>query len=368
MTSAITNGRIYTGKEVLTNTAIVVNDGRVEGIVDPLALPAGIETRDLNNLNIASSLLDLQIYGGNKFLFSAAPSYEAIDAISAYCLGGGCTGFLLTMATNDMAIISKGISTVRGYLTEKPNGALLGMHIEGPWINPEKRGAHVLQYIHSPTRDEARELLEEADGVIKMITLAPEMVDPSVIEYLLEEGIVVSAGHTNATYKQATKSFENIRVATHLFNAMSAFQGREPGMVGAIFDHPRVSCSVVADGIHVDFASIRISKAIMKERLWLITDAVAETDTEPYRHVFKQDRYTVPDGTLSGSCLTMMKAVKNCVQHCGFAIDEALRMASLYPARVLGIENKRGMIGEGADASFVVFNDDLELVEVIGAP
>ena len=124
----------------------------------------------------------------------------------------------------------------------------------------KKKGAHILEYIHKPTLDEAKKLIDEADGVVKMITLAPEIVDEEIIDYLQSNGIIVSAGHTNATYQQATKGFEKINIVTHLFNAMSQFQSREPGMVGAIYDHPAVGCSLVADGVHVDYTSIRISK------------------------------------------------------------------------------------------------------------
>jgi N-acetylglucosamine-6-phosphate deacetylase len=192
------------------------------------------------------------------------------------------------------------------------------------------------------------------------------MVDEEIIEYLQSNGIIISAGHTNATYKQAAKGLEKIKVCTHLFNAMSQFQSREPGMVGAIYDHPSVCCSLVADGIHVDFAAIRISKKILGDRIWLITDAVSETTVGPYQHVFKGDRYTLPNGTLSGSSLTMMKAVKNCIDHVGVDIEEALRMGSLYPARILGTDDKTGLIERNYEGSFVVFDNDLNVIDVFG--
>ena len=136
-------------------------------------------------------------------------------------------------------------------------------------------------------------------------------------------------------------------------------------MVGAIYDHPSVISSIVADGIHVDFAALRISKKILGDRLFLITDAVAETSSGPYQHIFKTDRYVIPDGTLSGSALTIMKAVKNCVQHMGVELEEALKMGSLYPAKVIGMENEVGLIEKNYEASFVVFDKELEVVEVI---
>ena len=137
-------------------------------------------------------------------------------------------------------------------------------------------------------------------------------------------------------------------------------------MVGAIYDHPDVTSSMVADGIHVDFASLRISKKILGDRLFLITDAVAETSTGPYQHIFKNDRYVIPDGTLSGSALTMMQAVKNCVEHIGIDLQEALRMGSTYPAKLLGLDNEFGMIAKNYKTSFVVFDKELNVVELIG--
>jgi N-acetylglucosamine-6-phosphate deacetylase len=297
-------------------------------------------------------------------LFSANPGIEAIEATYKYCLQGGASKFLLTAATNSKEVFSKAIAVAKQYLNEGGKG-MIGLHLEGPWINPDKRGAHILEYIHKPTLDEAKKLVDEAEGVVKMITLATEMVDEEIIAYLRENKIIVSAGHTNATYEQAMKGLGKVDMVTHLFNAMSQFQSREPGMVGAIYDHPSVSCSLVADGIHVDYAAIRISKKILGERLWLITDAVSETTTGPYQHILKTDRYVLPTGTLSGSALTMMKAVKNCVDHAGIDIEEALRMASLYPARVLGMDDKTGVLERNYEAAFVVFDNDLNVIDVI---
>jgi N-acetylglucosamine-6-phosphate deacetylase len=365
MKQVFTNATIFTGKEMLTGSAILVDDGVITGFVYDTDIPDDYKIKDLGRNNIAPALIDLQIYGGNGYLFSADPSIEAIEATYKYCLQGGASKFLLTAATNTSEVFSNAIAVVKQYLNAGGRG-LPGLHLEGPWINPEKRGAHLLECIHKPTLDEAKKLVDEADGVVKMITLAPEMVDEEIVDHLLSNGIAVSAGHTNATYKQAMKGFEKIGIATHLFNAMSQFQSREPGMVGAIYDHPSVCCSVVADGVHVDYAAIRISKKILKDRLWLITDAVAETTTGPYQHVFKDDRYVLPNGTLSGSALTMMKAVKNCIDHVGIELQDALRMGSLYPARVLGVDHKTGLIERNYEASFVVFDNEMNVIDVFG--
>ncbi|HZI54208.1 MAG TPA: N-acetylglucosamine-6-phosphate deacetylase [Chitinophagaceae bacterium] len=364
MRQALTNTTVFTGKQTLTGVAVLTSDGKIDGFAYDSDIPSGYEVRDLNSNMIAAAFIDLQIYGGNEFLFSSKPSFEAIEATKSYCLQGGASKFLLTVATNSNEVYSKSITVAKQYLKEGGKN-FLGLHIEGPWINTEKRGAHHLQFIHSPTMDEVKSLVEEAEGSVKIITLAPETVDEKIVDYLQANGIVVSAGHSNATYDQAMKGFEKIGIATHLFNAMSPLQSRAPGMVGAIYDHPSVISSIVADGIHVDFAALRISKKILGDRIFLITDAVAETSEGPYQHIFKNDRYVIPDGTLSGSALTIMKAVKNCVQHIGVDLEEALRMGSLYPAKVLGMENEVGLIEKNYEASFVVFDKELEVVEVI---
>src|SRR6188508_1816678 len=286
MRQVLTNATIYTGKEILTGSAILINDDVIVGFVYDTDIPDDYEVRDLGGNNIAPALIDLQIYGGNGYLFSANPSIEAIEATYKYCLKGGASKFLITAATNSSEVFSKAIAITKQYLNGGGKG-MPGLHLEGPWINPEKRGAHILEYIHRPTLDEAKKLIDEAEGVVKMITLAPEVVNEEIVDYLQSNGIIVSAGHTNATYKQAMKGLEKINIVTHLFNAMSQFQSREPGMVGAIYDHPSVCCSLVAHGVHLDYTAIKLSKRILGERICLITDAVPATSDGPYQHVFK---------------------------------------------------------------------------------
>lgn len=273
---------------------------------------------------------------------------------------------MITMATNSIEKFLAGIEVVKKYWAIGGNG-LLGLHLEGPYINPVKKGAHIEKFIKKPSLQEVTMLLEKGKGVIKMITLAPEQCDKAIIELLQQHNIIVSAGHSNANYNEAINGFfMGIPAATHLFNAMSPLQGREPGMVGAIYDHPDVVSSIVCDGIHVDFASVRISKKIMGERLFFITDAVSEVLHGEYQHVFKKDRYTLPDGTLSGSALTMLQSVINGVEKVGIPLPEALRMASLYPASLLK-DRSLGSIHPGSRADFVVLDDQLTLEQVIVA-
>ncbi|MBS1934510.1 MAG: N-acetylglucosamine-6-phosphate deacetylase [Bacteroidetes bacterium] len=365
MSIAFAPREIFTGHEIVTGKAVLVKDGVVAGIVEKDKIPAGYRIKDLDTYMLAPAFIDLQIYGGNGKLFSAELTTEALEATYEYCMQGGCTQFMVTMATNSIEKFLKGIEVVREYWATGGKG-LLGLHLEGPYINPIKKGAHIEKFIKQPTLEEVNMLLQKGKGVIKMMTLAPEQCDPAIIELLIKHKIVVSAGHSNATYEEAINGFyAGIPAATHLFNAMSPLQGRQPGMVGAIYDHNEVASSVVCDGIHVDFASVRISKKILGERLFFITDAVTEVLHGEYVHVLKEDHYTLPNGTLSGSALTMLKCVVNAVEKAGIPLPEALRMASLYPAKLIGIEKKYGSIQTGSVADFVLLDDQLQLQQLV---
>lgn len=356
---------IFTGSELHTGKAVLVRDGQIAGITDATAIPAGYRKQELSGYLLAPAFIDLQIYGGNGKLFSAELTTEALDATYEYCLQGGCTQFQITMATNSVEKFIRGLEVAREYRIGGGKG-LLGVHLEGPYINPVKKGAHIEKFIKKPTEKEIRQLLVAGKDVFRMMTLAPEQCDPECIDLLIKSGIVVSAGHSNATYEEGDNGFyRGIPAATHLFNAMSPLQGRQPGMVGAIYDNNDVRCSVVCDGVHVDFASVRISKKILQQRLFFITDAVAEVAYGEYVHVFRGDRYTLPDGTLSGSALTMLQCVRNGVEKCGFPLPEALRMASLYPATVMGMADQFGVIQPGAHADFVLLDEELNLLQVI---
>lgn len=364
MTIAYTNATIYTGSSIETDKAVLTDDHTIVGLVLVTDIPAHYTRVDLQGQFLAPAFIDLQIYGGNGKLFSQELSIGSIQATYDYCVAGGCTHFMITMATNTIEKFLQGMEVVNAYWQQDGKG-LLGLHLEGPYMNPVKRGAHLADCIKQPTEEEVNLLLEKGKGILKMITLAPEQCDPSIIQQLLDKEIIVSAGHSNATYQQAMQAFEaGVPAATHLFNAMSPFQHRAPGMVGAVFNHPGVCSSIVCDGIHVDYSAVRIAKQIMQERLFFITDAVAETLSGEYQHVYKGDHYALPDGTLSGSALTMMQCVKNGVVEVGIPLDEALRMASTYPAQF--IKDKRlGLIAEGYEADMVVFDENLQVIKVL---
>lgn len=359
LTALINAKHIYTGKETLSNKVILLEDGSVLAIVDPQDIPESASLIDLQNLSIAPGLIDLQIYGAGDEVFSAKLEANTLATMEDTLLKQGCTGFYATVATNTNDVVEDALRVAREY-RKQAKGNFMGIHLEGPFLNPERRGAHPLSCIKKGLVDELKHWIDIADGEIKMLTLAPEIQSQELLEYLADLNIVTSVGHSNASYEEAMHHFDTIPAATHLFNAMSPMHHRLPGLIPAIFAKKPFT-SIVADGIHVSYPMIKMAKEILKEKLFLITDAVTETHSGTYQHVFSGDYFSMPDGTLSGSALTMMKAVSNCVDHADIFLDEALRMASLYPARLIRADESLGYIAKGFKANLIAFDQNLEL-------
>lgn len=356
---ALTNCRLFLEGSFTADKVVLIREGIIEEVLQKDSLPEKARVIDCAGNYVTPGLIDLQIYGAGGYLFSNDPNEATLRAIANTIVKSGTTGFLITLATNTVEVFKKAIRVVK----QNPHPALMGLHLEGPYINPKRRGAHLMDCIKKPVLQEVQSLLDEAEGTIKMITLAPELTDPEIIECLLKNNVVISAGHSNATYWEAMNGFERgIRTTTHLFNAMSPLHHRDVGLPGATFQSDAFA-SIIADGIHVDFQTLSISKKLMGERLFLITDAVEEVLDGAYIHVRGANRFTLPDGTLSGSQLTLLQAVKNCVQKANIPLDEAIKMATLYPSRVMQTKNI-GVIEKGAKANLILLDDDLKLVEV----
>lgn len=356
---------IFTGYETLHDYAVCVNENIIEKLLPVSEISdTDDDVMDMGDVILAPAFIDIQLYGAHGRLLAVYPDTETVAEIVKYCKAGGAAWCLPTVATNTYETIFQCIDAVKNYWQQGGSG-IIGLHVEGPWINPVKRGAHRQEWIFSPTVEQAKELLEYGKGVIKVITLAPECVSKKVIELIRSYGVIISAGHSNATYQEAIKAFDDgIKLSTHLYNAMSPLQHRAPGLVGAVFNHPHVLCSLVPDGHHVDFAAIRIAKKIMGNRLFAITDAVTETIEGYYQHHFEGDKYT-SNGILSGSALTMYKCFQNLVQHCEIDKEEAMRMCSLYPAIALGMENEIGILKQGAKPLISVFDSNFQLIKTL---
>ncbi|HVT85740.1 MAG TPA: N-acetylglucosamine-6-phosphate deacetylase [Chitinophagaceae bacterium] len=356
--------RIFTGGDWLDDHAVITENGIINDIVPIEQLNSNETTEEFPGCILVPAFIDLQIYGAYGKLLAVYPEADSLSALNEYCKKGGAALCLAAVATNTKEVFFKCIHAVKNYW-EKGGEGILGLHIEGPWINPVKRGAHVESLIHIPDLNEVKVLLDQGKGVIKMITLAPEMCSKEIIELILSYDIIISAGHSNATYEEAMCGFDNgITAVTHLYNAMSPLQHRQPGLTGAAMDHASVMSSIIPDGYHVDFAAIRIAKKVMTDRLFAITDAVTETHEGYYQHYLSGDKYEA-SGILSGSALTMVKAAQNLITHVGISIEEALRMCSLYPAKVMRKDHTLGKIEKNYLAKFTILDKNLNAIAVI---
>lgn len=356
--------QVFTGEEWLQQCAVITENGMIKRLCAAEELAAGSEIIRLEHASLIPGFIDLQIYGAAQKLLAVHPTVEALQLLYDYCRRGGAVLFQPTVATNEINVFYRCIDAVRSYLHKGGLGCI-GLHLEGPWINKIKRGAHPGQFIHAPSMQEVKDILAYGKEVITMITLAPEVCDPEIIAFIQQNNIVISAGHSNATYTEAMQALNSgIPAVTHLYNAMSPLQHREPGMVGAAFCHNKAKASIIPDGHHVDFAAIAIAKEIMKERLFVITDAVTETSSGVYQHQLEGNKY-VSNGILSGSALTMHEAFLNLVNKAHIPVDEAIRMCSLYPAQVMKLDAQYGKIAPGYAAQFLVLDQELKLSEVI---
>ncbi len=356
--------QIFTGDNWLNQHAVIVEDSKIKELVPVQSLPSSIATEQFDECILAPAFIDLQIYGAYGKLLAVYPEANSLEKLKEYCEKGGTAFCMPTVATNTAEVFHSCIDAVKDYW-QKGGEGILGLHIEGPWINPVKRGAHIESLIHTPSFKEVDELLNYGKGVIRIITLAPEQCSKEIIDRILLDDIIISAGHSNATYEQAKAGFANgIAAVTHLYNAMSPLQHRQPGLVGAAMDDAKVMASIIPDGHHVDYAAIRIAKKAMGERLFAITDAVTETTEGQYPHKLAGDKYEAGD-VLSGSALTMTKALQNLVNHAGVELGEALRMCSLYPAWVIKADEFLGRITPGYNAEIVILNKQLEFAGLI---
>ncbi|MGV7963503.1 N-acetylglucosamine-6-phosphate deacetylase [Photorhabdus tasmaniensis] len=376
---ALTNCIIYTGHDRLDNHAVIIDGDLIKQVCPIQELPEQIEKRNLNGAILSPGFIDLQVNGCGGVQFNERLediAEKTLDIMQKANERSGCTSYLPTLITSTDELMIASVEAMRIYLKHNKFQAL-GLHLEGPYLNPVKKGTHNPEIIRKPTAEMINFLCDNAD-VITKLTLAPEMVEQKYIHQLIESGIVVSAGHSNASYEEARLGFRNgITLSTHLYNAMPYISGRQPGLISAIFDTPEVYAGIIPDGLHVSWPNIRNAKRLKKDKLILVTDAILpagmDTSTNKMEHftfagktIYYRDGLCVDEnGTLSGSSITMIDAVKNSVEHVGIALDETLRMATLYPARAIGVDQYLGTIEAGKIANLTVLSHDFEICKTI---
>lgn len=372
MRYALTGSQIFTGDQMLADHAVIVCDGTIESIVPAHTLPSGVERIHLAGGVLAPGFIDTQVNGGGGVLFNATPCAEAIAAIGTAHRQFGTTGFLPTLISDQREVMEAAIRAAKDAVTQEIPG-MLGIHLEGPYLNVERKGVHPEDNIRLPEADALKLLASLTTEPTKtLVTLAPEQVPEGFIAALVAAGVIVSAGHSAATYAQTKAGLnEGISGFTHLFNAMSPLTSREPGCVGAALEDPNSWCGLIIDAHHVHPATLKVAlTAKPTGRMMLVTDAIHTAgsnlnDFELFgnRLIRGNGKVTTPEGVLAGSDLTMIEAVANTVNLVGLSLEESLRMASRYPAEFLGLGDRLGSLAAGYQADMVWFDTSFNVLE-----
>ncbi|MGB3337651.1 MAG: N-acetylglucosamine-6-phosphate deacetylase [Devosia sp.] len=368
---AISGARIFDGYHWHDDAALLVEFGHVSGIVHPGSLPANADVVHLGGGMLVPGFIDLQVNGGGGVLFNNDPSVQAIRTICAAHARFGTTALLPTLITDTVAVNIAAIAAGKAAVEQGVPG-FVGLHLEGPHLSLARKGTHDGALIRPMDEaDLARLIAARADLPNLLCTVAAETVAPNQIAALAAAGIIVSLGHSDADTATARGAFgAGASMATHLFNAMSQLGNREPGVVGAVLTEDAVHAGLIADGIHVHPSAIQVAlRAKTGEgRLFLVTDAMSQTGTDLKtltlngRTITRADgALRLADGTLAGADLDMIDAVEFMHSRIGLPFEEAARMASLYPARAMGIDGDYGHLQPGGVASFVHLSDERQV-------
>jgi N-acetylglucosamine-6-phosphate deacetylase len=369
MAQALVGARVFDGERMLDDTAVVLDGGRIGRVCRTDDLAPGLERRRVEGL-LAPGFIDVQVNGGGGALFNATPTVEAIRAIGAAHRRFGTTGFLPTFITDRREKMKAAIDAVRSALAAHVPG-VLGIHLEGPFLNPARKGVHDGAFIRA-IDDEDIALMSSLGRGRTLVTLAPETVPPDAITRLAAAGVIVAAGHTAAPYETIKEARRRgLTGFTHLFNAMPPVASREPGPAGAALEDPDCYCGIIADMHHVAPATLRLALAARgPRRMMLVTDAMPSVGTDLDRFDLlgqtirrENGRLTTADGTLAGSDLDMASAVRNAVAHLGVSLEDALGMASRAPAAFLRLDGEHGRVAPGYRADLVLLDATLHVRE-----
>ena len=369
MAEALVNGRLLHDREFVTGRALVIEAGRIEAIVDQDDLDGVLRTVDLQGRMLVPGFIDTQVNGGGDRLFNDDPSVETIAAIGTAHRRFGTTGFLPTLISDDAAKIEAAMEAARAAIAQGIPG-VLGVHIEGPFLNVEKKGIHDASKLR-PISDAEVALLSRSIGGKTIVTLAPEKVPSESIRRLADAGVIVCAGHTNASADCIAEALRNgLRGFTHLFNAMSQMTAREPGVVGAALYDEDSWCGLIVDGHHVDPKVLKLAlRTTRLSRFMLVSDAMPSVGGRKSFTLGGEAISVVggkcvnADGTLAGSDLDMASAVRNAVSMLGVDLADAVAMASGNPATFLGLEDELGRIAPGYRANLVLLDEGMQVVE-----
>lgn len=364
MPFALHNCHTLIDDALVDGMAVVIDGASISAVLAASDLPADFPRHDLDGAVLAPGFIDAQVNGGGGVLFNDAPTLETIRTIGAAHRRYGTTGFLPTLISDDLAVVREGIRAVDDAIAAGVPG-VLGIHIEGPFLNVDRKGIHDPDKI-IPLDDEGFAAITGLKHGRTLVTLAPEQTTAAMVARLVDAGVIVAAGHTDGSFADVSAALAaGMTGFTHLFNAMSPLTSREPGAVGAALDSRDCWCGLIVDGKHVHPATMRLAmRAKGAERLMLVTDAMPSVGMTDKRFMLQGHSVEVvdgvcinDDGTLAGSDLDMAQAVRNAQDMVGVSRIDALHMASRNPARFLGLDASRGRIAPGWSADLVALDD-----------
>ena len=364
---ALTGARLHTPDGLAPGRALLHEGGTIRDIVADDAIPATARIVRLAGGTLAAGFIDLQVNGGGGVMFNDAPTVATVAAIGRAHRALGTTGFLATFISGMRADMVRAVAAVRAAL-EADEPGVLGIHFEGPHLNPARRGAHDARALRPPGAGDL-DLLASLRPGRTLVTLAPECVAPADIAALTARGVIVAAGHSEADAEtMRAAAAHGMTGVTHLFNAMGPLGHRTPGTAGAALSQDGLACTIIADGVHVHWDMVRLAwRAKPAGTLFLVTDAMAPVGA-PAMEAFKVGGEAVRirdgclrtgDGRLAGSLLDLGTAVRNCVAHAGIPLDDALAMAAAWPADFLGLGASRGRLAPGLRADLVWLDEAL---------
>ena len=365
---------IFDGFKRHFNSALIIQNNKVAEIIAEEKVDPKTEQIVLAGGLLTPGFVDLQVNGGGGVLFNDNPSLENLKTICEAHIKLGSTSILPTLISDSPEVNKQAILAITDALDQKING-LIGLHLEGPHLARARKGAHEERFIRPMKEFDCLELESLANKIPNlMLTVAPEAVSSEQITRLSKAGAIISLGHTDCTFNQAADAVRaGATCATHLFNAMSPLGGREPGLVGAVLDTGKLFSSIIADGFHVNKTSINLALRAKEApgALFLVSDAMSTVGSDQ-KHFFLNDRLIarsqgkliLEDGTLAGADINLSDAVKYMVNVVGISQDDAIRMASLIPAKVLGVESEVGCLVPEAQADFLWMKNDLEIEKV----
>jgi N-acetylglucosamine-6-phosphate deacetylase len=353
--------RLFANNQVVKNQLIITDNDQVVSVEDYQG-----QTVDVTYDNLAAGLFDTHINGGFKNYFTQFPTVETVKDIDDASRETGTAYCLPTLITSSLENILQGIEAVREYQLQYPNGGVVGMHLEGPFLNVKKRGAHLAKYVRKPTDEELDTILKHGDGIIKLMTIAPENFTDLQLNKLVDSGIAISVGHSNATYAQAKHAFsKGIHLVTHLYNAMSGLHHREPGVVGAALEDESVYAPIILDGHHCDYGAAKVAYRAKKDKLFLISDAlflgeqVTRFNWGEFDATLQNGTYVNSEGNLAGGVISLPDCIRNAVNHAEIPLTEAIEMSTGRAAAAMNLSQQFCKVATGFPAIFTSFSDDL---------